>query len=338
MFDINYYNEKFKENLGSIGGSTPSEGMSNWELWGSAKGTNEISLPTDYEELKVVTQFVSGNDTLTFTQTITKEMIENATSNIVQISNSGYSSSGVSLALWFIYKDTNKILLSASSTYTHASYTTTYLYYKKKNGITVNVGTESNWKLWGEVAYSTAFNLPSDWEEIMCVMLDRTSVVINKQQIENKSVVYHQYKFNYYTDKWNEGILHYNSELNSVSCNECSFKVYYKKKCDNVLDINDMGEWKLHNETTSNNYIKLPTDYKEIKMNSYDTNNKNTISVILSKQEIENLNKLDGSNGHKIHCAPNSNYTYYKSSGISLQNFNGTAVNSSTFKSYLYYR
>ena len=118
-----------------------------------------------------------------------------------------------------------------------------------------------------------------------------------------------------------------------------TYEPYGKSDVDSRLsDLKSALEWKLQGETTSSTSIKLPNDYKEIKLISIDKNNRNVITFTISKQEIDVLNSLDSTNGHKLHTAPNSNYTYYKSTGIFFQNYNGNAVNSSTIITSMYYR
>ena len=125
MFDINYYNEKFKENLDSIGND-----MGEWKLVGEVTGTNQINLPSEFNELKVCSYY----ENYYYSQIITRsdiENIDNISTDYLVVGDTNPSRTDVKYhyTYWSVYKT----YLNLSSFYTQSQVrdsSTTKLYYR----------------------------------------------------------------------------------------------------------------------------------------------------------------------------------------------------------------
>ena len=125
MFDINYYNEKFKENLDSIGND-----MGEWKLVGEVTGTNQINLPSEFNELKVCSYY----EDYYYSRIITRsdiENIDNISRDYLVVGDTNPSRTDVKYhyTYWSIYKT----YLNLSSFYTQSQVrdsSTTKLYYR----------------------------------------------------------------------------------------------------------------------------------------------------------------------------------------------------------------
>lgn len=357
MFDINYYNEKFKENLGSIGGSTPSEGVSNWELWGSAKGTNKITLPTEYSEVMFIVRNTSGSDMttrrihysleeLTIMKDDTLKQKPTNTERNIYTEDITSGLSDVNYILTYYFND-NSIAIKTHKGQTPSDIYQLSVYYKKKSPITVNVGTESNWALWGETTGTNAITLPSDYSEIYITMTDTTYHTTHFSGTYIKSDIEKQLELSGATETYlfttngattgYTGVAYTGTSIkphyyNSVTpSSNIKTTVYYKKKCDNVLDINDMGEWKLQGSATGTNKITLPNEYKEILL--FTVNDQIQYNTHIFKEHIDKLNTAYSE--HKFYgtSANNTLNTYY-----SYTPSDNTFKFSSNGTTYLYYR
>lgn len=259
------------ETNGGGGGSTPSEGVSNWELWGNVTSGNKIVLPSEWEEVNIV-MYDNSKDDMIINTTYNYNMLKNTCENegITSI-DLGVPSSNNRV----IYDYTNNSITPKMLSGSINENVTTSVYYKKKSPITVNVGTESNWALCGSVTGSNEITLPSEWEEISLVVtvdgeISTTSLVYDTYtQLKNSNTIV---KLNLAKETTTASIDTSTNKIhlylfNGTVLNEYHphvFEVYYKKKCDNVLDINDMGEWKLVGSFTGGNYVYLPSDFKEL--------------------------------------------------------------------------
>ena len=238
-------------------GSSGQSGISSWELWASGNSGENIDLPTEWEELKILSYH---NNSATFIERIiTKaehlEAVEKSTTSYVKyigIGGTGSTSANTVIVQSQILMYDTYITLS-SLIYNNSTSSGTYsIYYKKKNENVVNVGTESNWAYFGYVDGENSLNLPSEWEELM---IQRTynynndtynnTVYVTKSMINANKTDGSTYDvLRFYCDDKNKA---YQYKIqNNVLTLETSTTgyiqynrthVYYKKKCDNVLDI-----------------------------------------------------------------------------------------------------
>jgi hypothetical protein len=263
---------KIKELAG--GGAS---GVTPWREHASAKGTGQIQLPTKWTEIKIVTCNSSG--LACFSSTLTYEEYQNNVAGKNYFTTfEGYNDSN--FAKWCCYP---KYVYLEDYHYASDQTTscTTTVYYKEVLENVVNIGMESNWELWGSVTGNTAITLPSDWEEIMICAYDTDYQTYSPMQVIQKdyikNVLTNQSSLEYGFISPNSIAVSYNITNTTIALyralagstnyiNNFKTTIYYKKKCDNVLDINDMGEWKLISENLKNNDIYLSdlSSYNEI--------------------------------------------------------------------------
>ena len=273
--------EEFMALLGgleNIGESTPTEGVSSWQHLNTVTNNTSINLPSEWEEIYIM-MYDNTEDEMAISWYYSKDMIDDLCSDegIASI-NLGIPSSNNRCD----YNKNNNTITPLMWQGSISTDITTKVYYKKKSPITVNVGTESNWEYWGETTGSNIINLPSEWEEIHIISYSDTSHLfdcfINKAETLVKDTILKGDNIGeYYEAQWvysNNTINLNNFYTTSNLTTSAKTKVFYKKKCDNVLDINDMGRWtelKSYNASDTDVDITDIFGYNEVCFSAYNT-------------------------------------------------------------------
>ena len=289
---------KLKELTG--GGAS---GITTWELWDSKTSNAVITLPSEFEEIEVVTVSTYSGKLMSYKTSFTKDQL----SKIATVGTVKEGFSSTDYCQWNVTNTSVQIanLLIGNTNMLSQSPTsvTTYVYYKKKAENVINLGTESNWALWSEVTGSTGITLPSDFSELQIISscsdyIDTgNSTVITKDALEqyeliskNKGYGYTAFSQGMYYYKVRDNILNldlYNGANTKVP--NCITKVYYKKKADNVLDVNDMGDWKEWAsipKASSYSFTSLPTGCKELLIVGILSTNKKATSSLCFPNDL----------------------------------------------------
>lgn len=348
---------KIKELTGG-GGAT---GVTPWKEFGSATGTTQIQLPSKWLEIKIVTCNSSG--LACYSTTMTYEEYQNNVSGKTYFSTfEGYNDSN--FAKWCCYP-TYLYLEDYHYAGDQTTKCTTTLYYKEVLENVINVGTESNWELWGETTGKNFINLPTEWSELEVCILGPTNTYLGKvsltyeehikryQNALNTSNTYYLTRVQMNNASYVSWLFYENrlalTASDTADLSTLKTVVYYKKKCDNVVDINDMGEWKLQGTNTSTTAIKLPSEFKELKVVSIyndNTSYKLYFSKYLSKIFIDNIGTNDFYFGNTLMTDSNDSgscvtWKFNKTSNqISVQSLlrDGSNGSPSYLTNYIYYR
>ena len=271
--------EEFASLMASGGsGSGGQSGVTGWELLGEYSGNATINLPSQWEEIKLVTMYSTVHAENTISYDEYQKTLATANNSYFIARKSLASLNNVSYAQWYCYGTyitVDEFLHTGTSV---LSQTKTFVYYKKKVDNVVNLGTESNWALWDSLVQVTKdkaiLSLPNEFSEIKIVTISDSHLfnhVLTYEEVSKMtgatticdyaaSSIYMQWKY----QPSNNQI--YIDSTSSSAANH-DFYIYYKKKADNVLDINDLGEWKLFYENRavmSDKTLPLPEDYKEL--------------------------------------------------------------------------
>ena len=150
------------------------EGMSNWELWTSFAKTSQVQLPNEWEEIKLITTYKYYNFETTFSYDEYQELynyVQNQASSNYFSRHSGDKTSKVQ---WMCYENAIQLqtLEIDSTQYHNTNGTMTYVYYKKKNGVTVDYNDLGEWELYGDFNINTKCYLSEltyDYKELLLV-------------------------------------------------------------------------------------------------------------------------------------------------------------------------
>lgn len=277
---------KIKELTGGGGNGN----VTTWELVGTGVGATPIIIPSDFEEISICSVYLNGSQKRTYTAEVTKAQLEHLIETSTYITDCQLTNYQ---ANWSFSNNTVKLVNFTYNNNTveavNTQLITTYVYVIRKVDNVINLGTESNWALWGSVTGNTSITLPSEWEELYikveCLKnstdMGTYTANIYRGSVTNSLVSYrigttHEnsnygpydaIKYDVSSKSINLSLVRFN---NDVITNYSKLTVYYKKKADNVLDINDMGEWKeIYNLTagsTSSRNIDISNifDYEEV--------------------------------------------------------------------------
>lgn len=179
---------EFMALMGNLGAY---EGMSNWEFWGEFNGNNNhyVTYPTEWEELRVVVTYNGAK----FEMYLTKDEYEDSISNL----GSGYIRvqdyrGDNELADWYLYVDRiklNQVRKGSTNSYPTAEACISRVYFKKKNGVTVDINDLGEWKLHcslTKATWHTFSNITSNYKEVLISSSEKTggSILKTKEEFE----------------------------------------------------------------------------------------------------------------------------------------------------------
>ena len=173
---------------------------------------------------------------------------------------------------------------------------------------------ESSWEYWGEFINGDGMyrglDLPNDYYELKIV----TSYGANSDSQTDIWELTKDYIESVFSKNLNVTLYHNKQSSNGVRIDYSTKKlnnlvsdysmtttVYYKKKCDNVLDINvndEVMNWKLVGNVAGNNSITLPETWRELHVFSFyysQSSGDINFSRVITRNEFDALRSRSNS-------------------------------------------